>query len=145
MPHASLPVAVHIFFQKGDKVLLMKRQNTGFKDGSWSIPAGRLDEHEPIRSGAVREAHEEVGVAVQLADLSEPLLMHHHDERGERLYAFFLCKKWSGEFTNNEPDKCAGLDWFLRDEFPPETVPHITTAYENLLSGIHYMEYGFTT
>ncbi|MFA6553463.1 MAG: NUDIX domain-containing protein [Patescibacteria group bacterium] len=145
MAHALLPVAVHIFFQKDDKILLMKRQNTGFKDGSWSIPAGRLDEHESIRSGAIREAHEEVGVTVQLSDLSEPLLMHHHDERGERLYAFFLCQKWSGEFTNNEPDKCAGLGWHAPQAFPPEIVPHIKTAYENLMAGKQYAEYGFAS
>jgi 8-oxo-dGTP diphosphatase len=37
------PVAVHLFLLRGDQVLLLQRQNTGYKDGNWSVPAGHLD------------------------------------------------------------------------------------------------------
>jgi len=94
------------------KTLLMMRQNTGFKDGMRSIPAGRLDENETIAEGAAREAFEEVGVSINPADLSGPLVMHHKDERGERMYFFFTCEKWNVEPKNIEPDKCGGIEWF---------------------------------
>lgn len=144
MNHAVLPVACHVFLQRQNKILLMKRANTGFQDGAWSIPAGRLGEHEPISIGTVREAFEEVGTIIEPGSLGLPLIMHHHDERGERLYAFFLCTKWTGELVNKEPGKCSEIAWFAPSEFPDTLIPHVKKAWDNLVVGIKYDEYGFS-
>ncbi|MFC1615422.1 NUDIX domain-containing protein [Patescibacteria group bacterium] len=86
MNHAILPIAVHIFLIKDEKVFLMQRAGTGFKDGQWSVPAGRLDVGESVKRAVAREAKEEINAEVDIKNISTPLVMHHKDERGERLY-----------------------------------------------------------
>ncbi|TDF93738.1 NUDIX domain-containing protein [Paenibacillus piri] len=49
-------------------VLLLKRQNTGFEDGKWSVDAGRMDGGEEVKAAAIREAKEEAGVDIDLSD-----------------------------------------------------------------------------
>lgn len=143
MSNIGLPIAVHIFLLKENKVLLMERANTGFLDGMWSVPAGRLEANESIREGAMREAKEEVGVLINAAHLSKPLVMHHKDERGERIYFFFVAPEWEGEPVNCEPDKCSRLEWFSLQSLPEHIVPHIKTALDGIANGETYMEFGF--
>jgi 8-oxo-dGTP diphosphatase len=70
----SLPVALHVFLvdEKANKVLLLKRANTGFLDGFWSVPAGRLDEGESASVGAKRELLEEVGLKTRNGNWNSP-------------------------------------------------------------------------
>lgn len=143
MNHANLPIAVHVFLINGDKILLLHRENTGFNDDKWSVPAGRLEEGESLTLGAVREAQEEVGVEIMMGDLEKKLIMHHHDNRGERIYAFFLCKKWKNEVRNMEEDKCREIDWFDIKKLPENTIDHIKLALESILKGETYLEFGF--
>lgn len=143
MNHANLPVAVHMFFLKDDKLFLIKRFNTGFMDGYWSVPAGRLDEHETITQAALREAREEVGANVAFEDLSKPFFMHHKDDRGERMYVFFLCSSWSGELKNLEQDKCDDAKWFGVTNLPDNIVPHIKYALQQMIDKNTFSEYGF--
>lgn len=139
----SLPVAVHVFLKKDEQILFMKRIGTGFQDGKWSVPAGRLESGESITDAAIREAKEEVGVNIKKQDLSIPLFMHHQDERGERLYAFFLVTAWTGEPDNLEPDKCGGIGFYPLEKAPEPIVDHVKTALDGLLAEAHYLEYGF--
>jgi len=143
MKHASLPVTVHLFLLKDKRVLLVKRANTGFKDQEWSVPAGRLETGESILRAAVREAKEEVNARVRIKDISVPLVMCHQDKRGERLYFFFSCSKWTNELENLEPEKCSAMKWFLINKLPSNMVLHVSVALKALLSGKTYLECGF--
>jgi 8-oxo-dGTP pyrophosphatase MutT (NUDIX family) len=142
--HAKLLVALHAFImnESGD-VLLLKRENTGVNDGWWSVPAGRLDEGERATRGVVREAEEEAGIRIDPADLGEPLVMHHKDDRGERVYFFFKTTKWEGEPENREPEKCGGIAWHDIRDPSINVLPHVKKAFELMESGVRYCEYGF--
>ncbi|MEK7174487.1 MAG: NUDIX domain-containing protein [Patescibacteria group bacterium] len=139
----SLPIATHIFFINNDRIFLMRRANTGFRDGEWSVPAGRLDPDETITAATIREASEEVGAEILPENLSSPLVMHHKDERGQRLYFFFICTKWGGELRNLESDKCSEVGWFDFSAPPSPMIPHIKEAFEKMRAGTTYSEYGF--
>ncbi len=68
---ATFPTTVHLFFIRENQVLLIRRFNTGFADGQYSVPAGHLDGGETVIAAAMREAQEEVGVQL------EPQYIHY--------------------------------------------------------------------
>lgn len=66
----TFPVTVHLFFFRENQVLLLRRFNTGFRDGEYSVPAGHLDGGETVIAAAAREAQEEIGVRIEVQDTS---------------------------------------------------------------------------
>lgn len=49
----------------GPAVLLQHRAPWSHQGGTWGLPGGALDSHEEPREAAVREAHEEAGLAAE--------------------------------------------------------------------------------
>ena len=83
-------------------------------------------------AAAVREASEELGVAIDPADLEPLTVMHRTQLNGnpieERVDFFFACRRWSGEPRIVEPEKCGGLEWYDVDALPDPIVPHETVV-----------------
>jgi len=124
-------VDLHIVIRDGPNVLMGLRQNTGFADGMYHLPAGHLEDGETFVEGTIREAKEELGVDIQLADLNLVNVMHHTG----RLGLFFTIKRWSGTLTNAEPDKCKELDWLPHDRLPANTVDYARAALRAIERG----------
>lgn len=119
-------VGIHLILIRDGAVLLLQRANTGFADGDWSVPGGRLDDGEPLPHGAAREALEELGIHIDPADLAFGHICHHADPDGhQRIGVFFTTTRWSGDIINAEPDRCSALDWVKPDELPGNTVGYI--------------------
>ncbi len=140
--HAKFPVTVHMFFIREGKILLARRQRTGYMDGHYSVPAGHLDGGEPVRMAAVREAQEEIGVRLDPADIVFAGVFHRQ-EGDERVDFFVHVQKWSGEPVNTEPEKCDDLCWTGLDALPENTIPYIRRAIENFRAGIPFEEFGW--
>ena len=64
-----LPVSVQLILEKEDKILLMKRKNTGYEDGKYALPGGHVEANEEIRNAMIREAKEEIGIHLDLQDI----------------------------------------------------------------------------
>ena len=139
---ATFPVTVHLFFFRENKVLLLRRFNTGFRDGEYSVPAGHLDGGETVIAAAAREAEEEIGVRIDEKDTIFSSVMHRI-EGDERIDFFVHVHKWQGEPFNAEPEKCDHLCWADVDQLPANTIPYVRRAIENHLNAIQFDEFGW--
>ena len=122
------------------RVLLQLRRATGYMDGYWACgAAGHVEAGESVMQAVVREAAEEVGVAIALEDVHPLTVMHRSNDVGgaaleQRVDFFFTARRWSGEPTAAEPEKNMGMRWFALDELP-ELVPPHERAVLDLLAG----------
>jgi len=136
------PVAVHLFFIRQQQILLLRRYNTGYEDGNYSVVAGHVEAGETVTQAAMREAREEAGVTITPQDISVLQVMHRKSEE-ERVDFFVLIKNWRGEIVNQEPQKCDDLNWFALPQLPHNTIPYVKSAIENYRNGIFYSEFGW--
>lgn len=134
--------AVYLMLYDDEEVLLLKRKNTGHRDGEYSLVAGHIDVGETASEAMIREANEEVGIDVEPHALEAVHLIHRRS--GDRVYLdlFYKAAEWHGQIRNREPEKCAELSWEARDELPENTVPYVEQAIEND-SGDFYSEFGW--
>ena len=142
--HARFPAAVHIFLLRENHVLLLRRENTGYEDGNYSVVAGHLDGGESVIQAAIREAHEEVGITLRPTDLTVVGVMHRVSHE-ERIDFFLVATTWGGTLTNQEPHKCSELRWCALDALPENTIPYIRAALENFRRGVWFAEFGWHT
>jgi ADP-ribose pyrophosphatase YjhB (NUDIX family) len=136
----KLILSIYLFLIKDEKVLLLRRANTGYEDGKYGLPAGHADGNESARVATAREAKEEAGIDVNPEELKFAHCMHRLQE-DERIDFFFAVDKWQGEPKNMEPEKCDDLSWFPLDDLPPNTIPYIKQALESYQQGIYYSEW----
>lgn len=129
-------IDVHVILPRGDEILLLERQNTGYYDGMLHLPSGHLDEGEPIPHGAAREAREEVGVHIDPEDLSLAAVIHHRQREDlARIGMFLLAEKWSDEPVVAEPDKAGKLVWADPRVLPSNTIPYPAEGVRAWLDG----------
>ncbi len=127
----------------GRDVLMLRRASTGWMDGSWSLPAGGLDAGETLRSAAVRELAEEVGISTEKHALLHVHVLHSLTEGRDWMGHFFTTTAWRGEPFVREPDKHDAVQWFSLDELPDSTIPYVRQAIDCISNGRPYSEYGW--
>lgn len=138
----KLVSAVHLFLIRDSQILLLRRFNTGYEDGKYSVVAGHLDGNEEVKEAAVREAREEAGIELSVEDI-EVVGVMHRKSTDERIDFFVAARLWKGEVINREPDKCDDLSWFPLDALPSNTIPYVKKAIENFRSGIWFDSFGW--
>lgn len=138
----KLVAAVYILFVRDGKLLMLRRFNTPYENGKYSLVAGHVDGGESLAQAAIREAKEESGVIIKSEDLQLKVAMHRLDDR-EQVDFFFEAKIWAGEPKIMEPNKCDDLSWFPLDQLPENTIPYIREAIRCYREGIFYSELGF--
>ncbi len=69
-------VDVLLILTRGDHVLLALREGTGYADGQWNLPSGKLEAGEHMVAALVREAREEVGLRLDQAGLHLAVTVH---------------------------------------------------------------------
>lgn len=143
--HHQITPAVFMIFSNGQKVCMLRRFQTGWRDGEYTLPSGHVEGKESAVQAAIREAKEEVGVDIKPADL---VFRHVVNRRGdekdhERVDFFFEVKSYSGKLTNNEPQKADELAWFDATKLPTNTVPPVKQALSGIADGTYYSEQGW--
>lgn len=136
--------AVYTLVRHGDKLLFVLREHTGFMDGMYSLPAGRVEPDEIYTVGAARETLEEVGLTVSPDDLSFVYMQHRAGEQTSEYSlwtdVFFEAVNYTGEPTNAEPEKHSAIAWFHADELPENLMPYQRYALERIAEGKLYGE-----
>src|SRR5680860_1530127 len=122
----KMVAAVYVLFMQDDRILLLRRYNTGYEDGNYSLPAGHLDGDEPVSEAAAREAVEETGIVIQPRGLDVVHVLHRYTpaEGGvadERIEFFLRVSHWKGAPRITAPDQCAELLWASIHPPPPNT------------------------
>lgn len=136
-------LASYLVWLRDGQVLLAKRQNTGYWDDYYGVPAGHVEAGETFTQALIREVEEEIGLRLRPEQVWVAHILHRKGENGsERVEAFFVTDI-SGDFINNEPEKCSELRWFPLEELPPDTIPYVRKALGCIRRGVSYQEEGW--
>ncbi len=129
----KVSVAVYTILKRGNQVLMMRRFNTGYQDGDYSLPAGHIEAGEFPEEAAVRETKEEVGVEAN--DLQLVTVLYSDDNY---VCFCFMTENWQGEIKNCEEDKCDDVRWFDLDALPENITPEVKLGLENYRQKVYY-------
>ena len=124
---SGIPTGVHVWLEREGRVLLMRRANTGFFDGLFSLPGGHVEAGESVAMTAVREAREELGIELDPSALATIGVMHRLSDTN-RIDFFLRATAWAGQPRRAEPDKCDALAWHAPAHLPADVVPYVAAA-----------------
>ncbi|MGF7229224.1 MAG: NUDIX hydrolase [Candidatus Saccharibacteria bacterium] len=142
----NVHAAVYLVFDKGDKVLISHRINSGYHDGEYGVPTGHIEEGEPASGAAIRKAYEETGIKLRMAELRLVHVMHRssgNEGTADYIDFYFLVLNFPGEPRNRIPQKCDELKWVKWNQLPPNTVPEVRYALEAIKEDKIYTEFDF--
>ena len=133
---------VHLLLLDSDKLLFGCRQNTGFEDGAYHLPAGHLEAGESVIQALIREAKEEVGVTISPEDVEFSHVVHSSSGGGRAAF-FFSVRRWEGVPENCEPEKCSELCWFPLSALPDRLISYCRSALAHIAAGQPFSVYGW--
>lgn len=139
MTRIQLTAAAYLLLVKEDRILLLRRYNTGWNDGNYSVPAGHIESGETFSQAMVREAYEEIGIRIESKDLKVVHVMHRLPV--SYIDIFFVAKDFQGDIQNKESEKCDDLRWFPLNETPANMVPSVKSAIDLYVKGETYSEF----
>lgn len=90
----------------------------GFGEGKWNGVGGKLEDGETIEAAAVREADEEIGVYIELADLTKVAEFDFNFKDNpdfDQCVHVYMTTKWSGEPSESEEMR---PQWYKTDSLP---------------------------
>ncbi len=136
--------ASYLVLIKDNKVLLLRRYNTGYEDWNYSMVAGHVERWESFVGCIVREAKEEAWIVIKEEHLEVAHVLHRNWWNwDERIDIFFTAREWEWEVINMEPSKCDDLCWFDMDCIPDNIIAYIRDVIEYVKSGKFYSEAGW--
>jgi len=132
-----------LLLNASNQVLLLRRVNTPFCNGSYSLPGGKIELGETARNAVIREAKNSLVLDIKLDDIEFKHIMYRKCNEPE----FFACifkVKYSSEPVNCEPLRHDKMDWFDMDNLPEENIVSAHKyAIEQIKSNSVYSEHGF--
>lgn len=137
-------VDVHLFLRRGDRVLLARRQGTGYADGLWHAPSGHLEDGEDVARAMLRETREEIGLRLPPEALTAVVAMHHRGPGGAPRVGWFFeawCEAGGSvpEPVNAEPEKCAEIAWFPLTALPRDMVAYCRAGLDAYRAGRRFV------
>jgi 8-oxo-dGTP diphosphatase len=100
---------------KDGEVLMTKRSFGTFK-GCWSLPGGKVDVGEDVKTACLREIKEETNLEVKIVGYLGYYDAPDRDPDQELISLSFLCEVTSGE--PKHCDEATDIRWFPLDSLP---------------------------
>jgi 8-oxo-dGTP diphosphatase len=94
--HTVIPAVYLILKNDKDEYCFIRRFNTGYMDGFYSLPAGHLEVGESLKQAMIRETKEEIGITVEAKNIKLVHVSNNLQYQPERIEFFFECQKWQG-------------------------------------------------
>lgn len=136
--------SVNVYIIKNDKVLLGRRQNTGYADGKLCPPGGHVEEGETPLQATVRELKEEVGIEIDAHDLEFVCVAARDDSPTAYVGYEFMLKDKDYTPANTEPEKCSELVWVDIADLPDDVISDFAEIIKrSILGNEKYLELGF--
>ncbi|MNJ97489.1 NADH pyrophosphatase [compost metagenome] len=136
-------VAAYLVLIQNDQILLLRRFNTGYQDGKYSLVAGHLDGGETVEECIIREAKEEADIDLSQEGLQVKHIMHRKASDREYMDVYLVATMWNGNVQNMEPHKCDDLSWFPLSALPENLIAEVRFALEKIQQGIFFSEVGW--
>jgi 8-oxo-dGTP diphosphatase len=117
--HPTPRVGVGVLLVDEHGRVLLTLRKLAPEAGCWSIVGGKLEYLETLHDCALREALEEVGLAISIEGLlcvTDHLLPH---ESQHWVSPAYLGRVANGRAKNCEPGKTSQVRWFPIDQLPP--------------------------
>lgn len=143
MERFKVVVAVHLILIENGKILLLRRYNTGYEDGNYSVVAGHIDGNESVIKAMQREALEEAGIKIKEEDLEIVHVMHRKAKDRESIDYFLICKGYEGKIAIMEKDKCDELEFYDLHNLPINVIPYVRKGIEYYQNNIPFSVYGW--
>ena len=141
--HFQLIVDVHLLLLSDADLLLGRRANTGYGDGAYEPPSGRLAERETLVEAAVRVAAAQVRIELDPARVSLAHVMH--DVSGHGRMAFFLTADgWHRPAAFGAADgteSYSDFGWYPLGELPANMIDRARVAVRNYAAGARFSTY----
>lgn len=137
--------STNVLCVKDGKVLLSRRQNTGWADGKLTIPGGHVEAGETPRQAAVRELEEELGLKISEEDLQFYCVAQRNSDQAEYVaYEFQINLKPEQTPKNTEPELCSELVWAEVDNLPEDLIKDFSDIItQGYIQSVTYLELGF--
>ena len=94
--------AVGVVCFREEEVLLIRR-GTPPKQGEWSLPGGRVEPGEPVRTAALRELKEETGVDAVLVDLVDVVDAVFENRSGDLITRHYVLIDFVARWQSGAP------------------------------------------
>lgn len=140
---ATLYIAIYVLIRNKNTLVFMLRSNTGWMDGYYGLPSGKVEKNESFSAAAIREANEEIGITIAPRHLHYLHKMHRL-EGNEWVDVFFEALKWSGKIVNAEPHVHSKLVRLDTNNLPENVIPSVQFALRQINRGTMFSEYGWT-
>lgn len=126
---------------KNNEILLLKRHNTNFGSGQYSLPGGKVEINETAKQAIIRETYEEIGITVDPENLKFVHLLFRNDSGNIFDVSCFKTDKYEGGIVNKEPEKADDLKWFNLNTIPINILPAHKQIIEMIQKKIYYSEH----
>lgn len=129
----KVALAAHLWLRsEGGDLLVIRRGETSYLSGYWSVPAGHVDADETVTQACVREAREEIGVDLRIEDLRFVLVQQKTACDGEeRVDFFFEAILPDGQRAHiADSREVADLAWVAPARLPAPFAPYVLAALE---------------